>query len=148
MVHRLRTSAGLVLAALALSSCAWASPDSTNISYAPSDGIRVELNDAGTVRVENLMVLTAGEGEDAQLFGAVVNDTSEPVTVTIEAAGAKNEIDADPASVVRLEEETDTFTGDVPPGATTVITLTHMGAFTAHAPVLDGTIPPYDQYLP
>lgn len=132
-----------------LSSCAWASPIQTQESYAASDGIRVALGEDEKVRVENLFVLTSAAGETAQVFGALVNDTKDEVTIGLSVADLTEEFDLDAGQVLHLNDELDTFTDDTAePGATIPITLTFQGSFTGDVPVLDGTIPPYDEYLP
>ncbi|HHW84568.1 MAG TPA: hypothetical protein GX743_12305, partial [Actinomycetales bacterium] len=133
-----------------LTSCAWASPTQTDKMYAASDGTRVSLVDGDAVRVENIMVLTEAEGSPARLFGAVVNDTNDPANVTVTVDGDFSvDLEVDAKSVVRLEEEADVF-GNSPaaPGATVPVTFDYQGSVTRDVPVLDGTLEPYDQFLP
>ncbi|MDO5496122.1 MAG: hypothetical protein Q4G64_10435 [bacterium] len=135
--------------ALALSSCAWASPTQTDKMYAASDGARVSLSDGDAVRVENIMLLTEAEGSAAQLFGAVVNDTPQAITLGIDVEGASTSLEVDANSVVRLEEEIDPIgASSVAPGASLPVTFNYQGTTTRDVPVLDGTLEPYDQYLP
>ncbi|HZK04642.1 MAG TPA: hypothetical protein VFC82_02205 [Actinomycetaceae bacterium] len=139
-----------VAATLALlSSCAWASPIRTQEKYAASDGVRVTLDDDGTVRVENLMVLTEAEGADAQLFGTIVNDTTGPVTIGVEIGGSEAEFDIGAASVTRLEDQTGPFSHEgAVPGATIEVEFSYRGITSRAVPVLDGTLDPYSEYLP
>ena len=129
-------------AALSLSSGAWASPTQTDKMYAASDGIRVSLVEGDALRVENLMLLTAGEGEAAQLFGALVNDTSEDASITLAVAdAATTTIEVEAGGVARLEEETEVIDASpAAPGATVPVVITYQGATTHAAPVLDGTL--------
>ena len=149
--HGIRSTAmaAAAAAALILSSCAWASPTRTNEAYAPSDGVRVSLVDGDEVRVENVMLLTEAEGSPAQLFGAVVNDTPEAVTVGVSVGGSQSTIEVDANGVARLEEETDVIeSSPAAPGSTSPVTFEFRGAQTRDVPVLDGTLSPYDEYLP
>ena len=67
MTRRVLGAAAAAALALTMTGCAFASPVSTQLDYAPSDGARVVLSQGGAqVRVENMMILTAGEGEAAQ----------------------------------------------------------------------------------
>ena len=64
-------------------------------------------------------------------------------------AGVDGEFELEPGQVVHLNDELDTFTSDeAVPGATIPVALSFQGTITRDAPVLDGTIPPYDEYLP
>src|SRR5690606_961128 len=63
-------AAGAAAGALLLGACA---PITTQLPYAPSDGSRVDFDDAAGLRGLNLMVLTAAEGEPGALLGALAN---------------------------------------------------------------------------
>ncbi|MGM0386260.1 MAG: hypothetical protein ACQERF_09825, partial [Actinomycetota bacterium] len=84
-----RLGALAAAAALSLGACGWASPIQTQVIYAPSDGVRLDLSDG--VRVENLLVLTGGNFDDGWVLGSVANDRNTEVTVTVEVAGASQE---------------------------------------------------------
>lgn len=134
-------------AALLLSGCGFASPIRTLQTYSASDGVRVELADG--VRVENLMVLTEAEGEAGQLLGAVVNPTEDDARVRIAVSGSATEVRVPAGDVVNLVDEADVVAAvAAPPGATIEASIEFRGTTTARIPVLDGTIPPYDEYLP
>lgn len=135
---------------LVLGACSVANPITTKGPYAASDGVRVELTDG--VSVENLMLLSEGEGEPGHLLGAVVNLTTEPVQVTITLGE-----DGSPIPVRVPAEGTVNFTDaditeesvPVAPGANlpSSVSAGGAGALSVAVPVLDGTIPPYDEYL-
>ena len=145
-----RASATLVLV-LAAAGCSTANPITTQRSYAPSDGVRVQLSD--DVAAENLMILTRGEGQEGHLLGGVANrSTGGPtVTVTIELDGGSVYTFAlGPNENVNLTDEDLMVTRvDAPPGATLpgTVSASNAGSQEVDIPVLDGTIPPYDQFL-
>lgn len=142
----LRAFVAAALAAVLLSSCAWGGPLQTQQLYAPSDGVRFELGE--DVRAENLFVLSEGGGAAAQLMGALVNNSGAAVTVGIGIEGTTLEVVV-PAQGVAQLHELDPLPSFRPlPGQTAGITLTHRGTISGTVPVLDGTLPPYDEYLP
>ena len=68
-----RLAAAAAIAGLALGGCSMFSPQTTtNVTYAPSDGVQGEV---GPVAVRNLMVLTAEQGAEAELVGALFNSS-------------------------------------------------------------------------
>ncbi len=135
------------LAALLLAGCGFASPIRTQQTYSPSDGVRVDLGDG--VRIENLMVLTEAEGEPGRLLGAVVNGSPADARVRIDVSGGVNEIRVGAGEVASLLDDADLIPAvGAPPGATIEATIDFRGTTTRRIPVLDGSIPPYDRYLP
>lgn len=138
-----------VLAMTALSGCTALSPVKTQKSYAASDGVRAQFGD---LRVENLLLLTAEKDAPAQVFGTLVNNSTAPATFTIELADqviVEQEVAAD--SQVKLPvDESATLQGDFQPGATVdgVVKTDSGDLQNVAVPVLDGTIHPYDEYLP
>jgi hypothetical protein len=90
---RRRTSvltAGVAVAgALALSGCQLTSPQQTMEPYQPADGIDVAL---GNVKVNDLVIVSSGKGQQGVLSGQVVNSGSSPATVTISAPGGGPEL--------------------------------------------------------
>lgn len=129
-----------------LGSCAWASPIQTQQLYAPSDGARFDL--AADVRVENMFVLSEGAGEPAQLMGVVVNDTSRPVTVTIDIEGSSEDVRVPARELANLRDQAPLPSFEPLPGQAVEVSLTWSGTVKGTIPVLDGTIPPYDEYMP
>ncbi|WP_418607179.1 hypothetical protein [Georgenia sp. SUBG003] len=131
---------------LAAPGCSAANPITTQMSYAPSDGVRVQLSD--DVSAENLMILTRGEDQEGHLLGAVVNRSTDPstVTVTVELDGGSTyTFDLGPSENVNLTDEDLTPTRvDAPPGATLpgTVSASNAGSQDVDIPVLDGTIPP------
>jgi hypothetical protein len=135
---------------LTLAGCSVASPITTAQPYAPSDGIRVAVTD--DVSVENLMILTEGEGEPGHLLGAVVNRSSEDVEISFsfEGGSASVPVRVDAGDYVNFTDAgITTQSVDAAPGSTISTTVSDptVGDFQAEVPVLDGTIPPYDEFL-
>ncbi|WP_298890777.1 hypothetical protein [uncultured Serinicoccus sp.] len=102
---RTRRPAALVtgaLAALALTGCSVNSPQATTFVYAPADGVQMN-GEAFDVR--DLLLVSQGDGAPAVVSGAVINQTSEPVTVTVSVAGESlsPEVTVDPHSSARLD---------------------------------------------
>ena len=150
MTRRVLGAAAAAAFALTMSGCAFASPVSTQLDYAPSDGARVVLSQGGAqVRVENMMILTAGEGEAAQVFGMLANDSGEDATVAVQIGEEMDEIEVPAGGTADLAAEIDPYEGlDLVPGATVEVAFDYEGVVTHSIPVLDGTLAPYDEYLP
>lgn len=135
---------------LTLAGCSVANPITTAEPYAPSDGIRVAVTDE--VSVENLMVLTEGEGQEGHLLGAVVNRSGEDVEVSFSFGdgGASVPVRVDAGEHVNFTDAgITTQSVDAAPGATipTTVSAPTAGDTQVEVPVLDGTIPPYDEFL-
>lgn len=148
-MHRTRAAAlaAAPLAALLLGGCGFASPIQTQQTYSASDGVRVSLADG--VRIENLMVLTSAEGEAGQLLGAVVNGSADDARVSISVSGDVTNVRVPAGETVSLLEESEPITAvEAPPGATVEASIEFRGTTVRAIPVLDGTIPPYDEYMP
>lgn len=148
-----RLAAALLLTgatALGVGAC---SPITTLNSYAPSDGVRGDL---GTqLRVENLMILTAAEGAEGTVLGGLVNETTSPADVTLvvgsDATGHQVDVPGGESLLLGPEHHEVTLSAvPAPPGATVSVQVStpESGSLTLDVPVLDGTIPPYDEYVP
>ncbi|MFH5824936.1 hypothetical protein [Georgenia sp. AZ-5] len=149
-----RTTRRTVIAAAVLvaglTGCSVANPITTQIPYAPSDGIRVSVTNG--VSVENLMILTEGEGEPAHLLGAVANNSTEPISITFALgdSGQPIPVRAGSGDTVNFTGAgISTATGEGAPGSTLPATVSAdgVGDIEVEVPVLDGTLPPYDEYL-
>ncbi|WP_131105738.1 hypothetical protein [Ornithinimicrobium sufpigmenti] len=140
-------------AALALSGCSLTSPTTSMIRYSPADGVEI---DGQSVDVRNLLVVSHGEGAPGVVVGSVSNRTSEPVTVTVSAAGndLSPQVEVGPGGVVRLDGYPSDGPGepvtipsvDGPSGQGMEIRIvTDEETLTAHAPVL---LPqgPYEEF--
>ncbi|UNX55270.1 hypothetical protein MF406_03065 [Georgenia sp. TF02-10] len=145
---RLLAAACLGVAAT-LGGCSASNPITTQYSYAPSDGVRVGLTEE--VRVENLLVLTEGEGAPAHVLGAVVNHSGEDAEVSLRfgEAGAEVPVRVGADETVRLSEEGVTVDVEAVPGSMLPATVgaSGVGGTEVQVPVLDGTLPEYEHYL-
>lgn len=129
--------------------------------FDPSDGVRATLGDE--VKATNLLILTEEEGAPGTLVGSLSNltDGDLAVDVTVNGAAGVN-VELPAGHTAYLTPRTPSFDGPsfafdaqidavgTPPGGTAdvVIATTSGGEATVQVPVLDGTLEPYDEYLP
>jgi hypothetical protein len=113
-----------VLATSALTGCSASNPIATEKTYAASDGMNGSITDPATgtaVQLRNFLVVGSKKGAPGTLIGAVINQGTTPVTVTLtvlDAAG-KTPVGTDTVSVKPGE-----LTQVGPAG--TVVTVTSM----------------------
>ncbi|WP_151525452.1 hypothetical protein [Serinicoccus kebangsaanensis] len=90
------------LAGVALAGCSVNSPTTTLLEYAPADGVEM---DGAAVDVRDLLLVSHGEGAPAVVSGSVINQTDEPVTVSVAVNGTTltPELTVDPRSSARLD---------------------------------------------
>lgn len=147
-----RLAALAAVAGLALGGCSAFSPQTTtNVTYAPSDGVQGEV---GGVGVRNLFVLTAEQGAEAELVGSLFNSSDEDVSLVIDVengAGSAT-IDVPAGGSVDLgpqaDEEVAMESLDIVVGRTAEVTFVGGGGnLNLSAPVLDGTLPEYAELL-
>jgi hypothetical protein len=72
-------AAVLVGTVTALAACSTQSPAQTTVSYQPADGIDVSL---GSLEARGLVLVSAAKGAAGVLVGSLINNASDPVTVT------------------------------------------------------------------
>lgn len=145
--------AGLV--ALTVSGCSAVNQVTTNTPYALSDGVRTTL---GPIVADNLLVVSSGKGEPGVVSGALTNNSTDPVQVTLTAAGQKtgSTLRVDAGGTVYLGTGTDVgehvpvASVDAAPGQVVALTLAapSAGTTTVQVPVLDGTLPQYATLVP
>lgn len=147
--HRLLRGAAVIGASLLVASCSAMTPIQTAELYNAGDGVRVDVSD--DVRVENLMVLTDGEGGEGLVFGALVNDSAQEVLMSVTIGDGGIQLPVLPDGSVLLGSEELVVIPQVPaaPGGMveSVVEVTGYGAFEVLVPVLDGTLPQYEEYL-
>lgn len=154
--HPSRWAAGALLAASALvtAGCSATGPTATETVDPPSHGLPVDISErAGLV---NLMVLTAAEGGTGAVYGAAWNDNTDPVEITVALPDgtvlARVTVPALGTVTLGATQEEQIRVPDVPvpPGAVMelVVSTERGGRVVAPVPVLDGTLPPYDQLVP
>lgn len=148
-----RIAAALLLSgatALGVGAC---SPITTMQPYNPSDGVRGVL---GTqISTDNLMILTDAEGSQGLLLGGVTNKSGDEAQVSFAVDGASGALDVTVPSHSTLllgpeHEEVIVPSVPAPPGAVVKMTVStaQSGSITLSVPVLDGTLPAYDPYVP
>lgn len=100
--RRAAALAAAALSALALTGCSLNSPMTTLLPYAPADG--VELDGDG-VDVRDLLVVSHGDDAPAVMSGSLINQTPEPMTVTVSINGEalSPEVMLDPHGRARLD---------------------------------------------
>lgn len=141
-------------AAVGATACA---PITTDLPYSPSDGARAVLGNE--VTVQNLLILTAAEGDPALVVGGITNRSTEDTAVTLtfgEGDGSSTSTVNVPASDTVLlnpaKPDGETLILDVTParpGASVPVTVATpaSGSTAIQVTVLDGTLEPYDQWL-
>lgn len=147
-----RLAAVAAVAGLALGGCSAFSPQTTqNITYAPSDGVQGEV---GPVLVRNAIVLTAEEGAPGSLVTALFNTSDQPVQLIVDVQDGAGTQTLDLAAGENLslgpqaEEQVFVEGLDVMPGLTTEVTfIGGDSSLNLRVPVLDGTLPPYDELV-
>lgn len=156
-----RTAAVLALgagAALGLSGCSVTNPIQSQADYAPSDGVRVTVGD---LIVQNLLVVSAGEGEPGNVSGAISNEGQDDARVglALEDGTEIGSLTVEPGQnlLIGVDEALTAETTELrvdevpaPPGAMIQVTITsdRGGATTTPVPVLDGTLEQYEHLLP
>lgn len=142
----------VALVSAGLAGCSATNEITTQLDYAASDGVRATIGD---VTAENLLVITAGKGEQGALQGAFTNRGSADVDVTLTTED-NTELASVPVaagSTVLLggtRGELVTFTTPVAPGAVLPVTLStgSAGSEAVSVPVLDGTLSEYTALVP
>jgi hypothetical protein len=154
-----RLIASLALGALVVlgtTGCAMLSTQATTIPYSPSDGVNIP--DSGPLQVRNVLLVTDEEGVDGNLVAAIVNQTSESETLTIQwgegSSKSTEKIRVPAHSTVSLgTEETDPLLLegiDTKPGANLPMFFQSGDddGIVANVPVLDGSLDYYGDLLP
>lgn len=144
-----RVALGAAAAAL-LTGCAAMTPIQTAQPYAASDGFRIAITP--DVRAENIMVLTAEEGGEGQVLGALVNNTPEELTMslTIGEGGINMPVPANSQILLGVDEPVVVPAVPAAPGALVDarVEASGHGSVTRSVPVLDDTLPQYADYIP
>lgn len=141
---------------LGSSGCAMLSTQATQIQYAPSDGVNIP--DSGPLQVRNVLIVSDEEGVDGNLVAAIVNQTSDSHTLTIEygegSSKSTEEIRVPANTVLSLgTEETEPLLLegiDTKPGANLPMFFQSGDGegVLFEVPVLDGALDYYGELLP
>lgn len=148
-----RPSTAAAVAALALAGCSATNPITTAVPYNVVDGVQETLTD--TVAVQNLLVVSSGEGEPGVMVGAVANEGREDVEVTLEIDGGGSvTVDVPARGTVLLGgddgEEVEIDSVGVAPGALLTVTASTPGGgdVPIQVPVFDDALPEYAEIVP
>jgi hypothetical protein len=146
-------TAALGIGLLSVTGCGYINPQQTSEQYSASDGTQTDL---GPLQLRNMMIISEGEDKPGRVIGAVYNDSSRDVKLTISGAdGAETEVSVKKNSYVLLNEDSGdeailSTTGGKP-GSLVEVTVREDGSnqdASFKVPVLDGTIVDYKEYLP
>ncbi|MFY9679151.1 hypothetical protein [Glutamicibacter protophormiae] len=147
-----RIAASLAVAALAfgVTSCGAINQQATDIDYAASDGINVNVADA---EVRNLMFVTNTEATDARLIGTVVNDGKSDLNLEIKAGNASSvTVKVAAEGATKLEDDKNkTVISDlgIMAGKHADTKFTVSGTTVDFSvPVVDGTLAEYRDFVP
>ncbi|MBL8930126.1 MAG: hypothetical protein JNL54_08395 [Kineosporiaceae bacterium] len=123
---------GVLLSATALvvlpgvAGCSYVSPNTTATTYAAADGTNGEIIDPNTdsgVQLRNFLVVGKEKGGPGTLIGAVLNEGTEPVTVTLTVLDSEGKSLGDAGTVTARPAEL-TQVGGQGPGTVSVESVT------------------------
>ncbi|MHA7208731.1 hypothetical protein [Arthrobacter sp. MDT1-65] len=136
---------GLVAAAmLVLTGCATGGEDNWNSTAVGDD------KSVGEVDLRSVLLVTRDEGEPARILGTLENNGDQAVDITISDSDEETTLTIPAQGSVPLDS-VDTVlrtAGDAPGARTTLTATTDAGDVDLLVPVVDGTLDPYQPYLP
>ncbi|QKJ21096.1 DNA modification methylase [Microbacterium hominis] len=139
----------------ATTGCTFITPQSTEIEYSASDGVNVPLE--GQVAIRNAQIVATEDGAEGNFIAAFVNESDESATVNMEfgegssvirqtvriPANSSVSLGVDGEEPLLLEG-LDTAPGEDIPGYFEVGDASSL----ISVPVLDGTLPYLEPYVP
>jgi hypothetical protein len=149
------TIAAVTVTVLALTGCTFFTPIATQKPYDPSDGVGADIGDLG---LRNILLI-ANDSNEATLVMTVVNNSDDDIDLNLQFGDAGMRLTE---TVALPGGQTRTRVGD-DPGTTVIVSdqnLTTGALFPIYAeygsvpgevilvPVLDGTLPEYELYVP
>jgi len=148
----LARATAVAAALLVLTACSVINPITSKNEYQASDGVDVAIGE--TAEGLNLLVMTSAKDAPAVLTGSIHNSGPDELVVRVSIDGTiATEVTVAPASTTQLG----TFEGQTlvqgaspaaPGGLANVLLGTDdLGAITVEVPVMDGTIPPYQDVV-
>jgi hypothetical protein len=160
MISKVRTRiassiAAAVITVLTLTGCGFVTPVATMKAYDPSDGVGADIGD---LALRNILLI-ANESQEATLIMTVVNRSDDDIVLNLQYGDADVRVTE---SVTLAGGNTRTNVGD-DPGTTIVISDPNktIGALfpiyfeygsvpgeVVLIPVLDGSLPEYELYVP
>lgn len=157
MTHGAVTKRFIPAAALAgaftmgMTGCAYVTPQATTIEYSASDGVNGTVGD---VQLSNVLAVSE-DGEDVTLLGRLTNNGEDTARVTLESVDSPDvseQVTVGADEFVDLSADEDLVLAGVDTEVGGILNLyVQYGdepGIELHVPVLDGSLPEYEQYLP
>ncbi|MFJ4171196.1 hypothetical protein ACIPY3_16965 [Paenarthrobacter sp. NPDC089714] len=143
-------AAAIGVGVLSVTGCGFVNAQQTSHQYSASDGVRADL---GKLQLRNILIVATGENQPGRVIGAVFNQGTSDATLTISGAnGSQTEIPVKAGSETYLNDQADaailSSAGTQPGGLTPVTIRSGSDSSTVNVPVVDGTLPEYQKYLP
>lgn len=150
--HKKLQHLGLGAAALAVltsvSGCAYISPQATTDSFAPADGIQMDLGD---LKLRNVLVVAKDANSEGRVLGTVINNDDAAQTLTMDASGSTVKIDVPANKEVVLEKSEPVMLERAGANPGLMVDTTFRAGNddeTVSVPVLDYTYPRYASFMP
>ncbi|MBK4121359.1 hypothetical protein JHD97_10170 [Kocuria rhizophila] len=150
--HKKLQHLGMGAAAFAVltsvSGCVYISPQATTVSFAPADGVQMDLGD---LQLRNVLVVAENADSEGRVLGTVINNGDSTQTVTLDAKGssAKVEVPANKEVVLEKSKPVLLEKAGANPGLMVDTTFSGDGQNqTVSVPVLDHTYPRYASFVP
>ncbi|MFT4470348.1 hypothetical protein ACMX2H_10610 [Arthrobacter sulfonylureivorans] len=148
-VQRTLVAGAAALTLLASTGCGAINEQATTKSYSASDGI---VANVGPIGLRNVMVVAENEDSTGRLLGTVVNSSDSPVQLSMTGSGSTATVTVPADGQINFEDEKNKTTVDRPgaaPGALANVTVrVNNESAEVKIPVLDGTLPEYNSFLP
>ena len=143
-------AAAIGVGVLSVTGCGFVNAQQTSHQYSASDGVRADL---GKLQLRNILIVSNGQNQPGRVIGAVFNQGTTDATLTISGAnGSQTEIPVKAGSETYLNDQSDaavlSSAGTIPGGLTPVTIRSGSDSSTVNVPVVDGTLPEYQKYLP
>ncbi|MDO4919258.1 hypothetical protein [Kocuria sp.] len=150
--HKKLQHLGTGVAALAVlttvSGCAYISPQATLDSFAPADGVQMDLGD---MQLRNILVVGESADSEGRVLGTVINNGNDEQSLTLDAGGATATIQVPANGEVILEKSKPVILdrAGANPGLMVTTKFTGDGKDnTVSVPVLDHTYARYASFVP
>ncbi|GAA2558398.1 hypothetical protein HD598_001055 [Neomicrococcus aestuarii] len=137
------------LIAVGTAGCGAINQQATELTYAASDGIVVNVGD---LKLRNFLLVTNDADSEARFLGSIINDTDQAQTLTVSLDSGNTTFEVEPKTSLKLEDEenatTVASTGTIP-GEQVDATLEAEGESSNVAiPVVNGVLDEYREYIP
>lgn len=134
----------VALSILIVTGCATGGEDSWNSTAVGDD------ESIGSVDLRSVLLVTSDQGEPARMLGTLENNSDESVDLMIRDADEDITVSIPAQGSIPLDttEILLRTAGDAPGARTTLTATTSEGDVELVVPVVDGTLNPYQPYLP